>query len=194
MWFFGVLFLIVSVWGEIPRLETERLILRGVELSDAAETMEIIGDFEVVKLTAMNFCQTEEAALSYARFRLKEYEIGLALPWVVIEKGSGQMVGIASLFDLSRDQRRGEISYVLARSAWGKGYATEIAKELIRFGFNDLNLVRIQGSTHPENEASSKVLEKVGMQYEGLLRSYKMTQGKPSDRKMYAIINGRNYV
>ncbi|MES2345367.1 MAG: GNAT family N-acetyltransferase [Chlamydiota bacterium] len=170
---------------ETPALETKRLILRKLTIEDAQDLFAITSDKEVVKLTAINLQSTLEEAERYIESSLNQHT---TLPWIVLEKTTNVIVGLCTFFDLSIGQKRGEISFVFARSAWNKGYATETAQELIRFGFETLKLVRIQGSCHPDNNQSSRVLEKCGMQYEGLLRSYKIQQGKPSDRKMYAII------
>lgn len=74
-----------------------------------------------------------------------------------------------------------EIGYRLVRAAWGLGFATELARAMVARGFDDLNLARIIGVTHPDNHASQRVLTKIGMRDEGWGRYY------DSDLRLFAI-------
>ncbi len=172
---------------ELPVLETRRLILRTLTLEDTQAIFAMTSDIDVVCLTAIPLHHSYQEARECVMVHLELYAQEKILPWVVVEKSSNTIIGLCTFFDLSASQRRGEISYLFAKCAWNKGYATEVAKTLVTFGFEALQLARIQATCHPNNYQSDKVLQKIGMQYEGLLRNYKITQGKPSDRKMYAI-------
>jgi [ribosomal protein S5]-alanine N-acetyltransferase len=72
--------------------------------------------------------------------------------------------------------------------AWGKGYATESCKAIVDYGFATLHLNRIEASVDPENMASVAVLEKLGMQPEGLLRERVICNGQQRDRTMYGLL------
>lgn len=87
------------------------------------------------------------------------------------------------------DNHEGWSGYCLNRNFWGKGYATETAKVLLRFGFDQLNLHRIFATCDPANIASAHVLEKIGMQLEGHLREHKWAKGKWCDSLLYAILD-----
>ena len=80
------------------------------------------------------------------------------------------------------------MGYTIARAYWGLGYATEAARALIQFGFDRMHLVRIEAVCLPEHLASARVLQKAGMQFEGVLRSYQVWRGQPRDLHMYAIV------
>ena len=99
------------------------------------------------------------------------------------------LIGGCGIYLVSPEQREGYIGYVLNRNYWGKGYATETAKALLKFGFDQLNLHRISATCDPANTASAHVLEKIGMQYEGHLREHKWEKGKWVDSLQYAILD-----
>jgi len=87
--------------------------------------------------------------------------------WTVEEKPSGKVVGECGLLDKEVDGRAGvELVYVFARSAWGKGYATEMAAALKKYAFQKMGLRRLIALIEPENEGSERVAVKVGMHLE----------------------------
>jgi len=108
--------------------------------------------------------------------------------WRIDEKQSGEFVGMAGMF-LSNDRfRLGEILYKFFPDYWGKGYATEVARKLIIVGFEDLHLHKIEAGTDIENQASIRVLEKVGMTREGLRRKILPIRGEWKDGYLFAIV------
>ena len=87
--------------------------------------------------------------------------------WPVIEKKTGQIIGHSGVSDKEIDGRNElEIVYVLARSAWGKGFATEVAIALKDYAFNELSLKRVVALIDPDNLKSEMVATKVGLRYE----------------------------
>ena len=84
--------------------------------------------------------------------------------------------------------RVAEIGYVISKEYWGKGMTTEAVKEVVKFGFDQMDLVRIQAQCFTENQASARVLEKAGMVCEGILRKAMYIKGKHRDLKMYSIL------
>jgi ribosomal-protein-alanine N-acetyltransferase len=101
---------------------------------------------------------------------------------------SGEMIGAGRITIEDREHRRGDIGYVVRRNRWGHGYATEAASLLVRFGFDELDLHRISAVTHPDNRASARVLEKIGMKLEGRIRDHMRTQHGWRDSLLYAIV------
>jgi ribosomal-protein-alanine N-acetyltransferase len=84
--------------------------------------------------------------------------------------------------------RRAEIGYAISRRYWGQGLAVEAAQAMIAFGFRQMDLVRIEATCLPENMPSQRVMQKLGMQREGVLRSYEVWRGEPKDLVMYALV------
>ncbi len=108
--------------------------------------------------------------------------------WVVRLLNTKEEIGICG-FTLSNDRfNKGEIYYNLAPEHWGVGYATEIAKELIKFGFNEFKLHRIEAGVAVNNARSIKVLKKAGMAQEGRRRQILPIRGQWVDNFHFAII------
>ena len=99
-----------------------------------------------------------------------------------------QLAGKAGMNVMPQKYRRAEIYYVLNPKFWGRGIATEAAKTLVSFGFNELNLHRIEAGVATENIASINVLEKLGMTREGVGRKILPIRGKWVDNYAYSII------
>jgi RimJ/RimL family protein N-acetyltransferase len=110
------------------------------------------------------------------------YDLAVAL------KSTDRVIGGARLWIESAQHREGSIGYTLARASWGQGYAREVAAGLLRFGFEKLGLHRIHAIVEPENIASTRVLERVGMRHEGHLRDHRYAKGRWRDSLLYAIL------
>jgi RimJ/RimL family protein N-acetyltransferase len=108
------------------------------------------------------------------------YELGVEV--------AGELLGFCSLFDIRARPDSAMLAYALAFPAWGKGLATEAGQLLIRFGFTELGLYRIWATTAPTNDASQRVLQKLGMRKEGHLRRDKIIRGMRRDSILYAAL------
>jgi len=108
--------------------------------------------------------------------------------WKIVIKESGTFIGMAGL-TLSNDKfRLGEIYYKLMPEYWGKGYATEVSKALIKSGFEYFHLHKVEAGVAVDNVRSIKVLEKSGMTREGLRRKILPVRGRWIDNYHYAIV------
>jgi RimJ/RimL family protein N-acetyltransferase len=106
---------------------------------------------------------------------------------VTVQDGS-KVIGAGDINIRDVENRSGEISYIINPVYWGKGYATETAKQLLEFGFNILKLHRIYATCDPRNVASSRVLEKIGMKYEGRMREVLLIRDGWRDSSLYSIL------
>lgn len=110
-----------------------------------------------------------------------EYTLGVEL------RETGRLIGAASLFVRSAPLRAGEIGYFLHPDSWGRGLGTEIARLLLRTGFERFGLHRISATCDPRNVASARVLRKVGMHHEGRLRHAMLIRDGWRDSDVYGI-------
>ena len=108
----------------------------------------------------------------------------------VVLAGATDIVGAADLNVRSAEFRTGEIGYVLNPVVWGRGIGTEVARQLLRLGFERLNLHRIYATCDPKNLASARVLQKAGLTYEGRLRQNYLIRDGWRDSDLYAILEG----
>jgi GrpB-like predicted nucleotidyltransferase (UPF0157 family)/RimJ/RimL family protein N-acetyltransferase len=146
-------------------LDTNRLLLRTTELSDFDDILALRSDPEVMKYIGNGSIQSREQVkeslnliISYQR----EHRIGFCS---VFEKASGHFIGQAGLFHVNFDDKQPEIeiAYRLHTQYWGKGYATELAKALIYWGFEHLAVNKLIAIVDLKNLASQKVLKKAGL-------------------------------
>ncbi len=108
--------------------------------------------------------------------------------WGVVHKVDQKVIGLAGFIDWQIADTRAEIAHLLARNYWGQGYMTEAVRAVLAFGFRKMALNRIEALCEPENIGSVRVLEKVGMQLEGMLREYKFDKGVYHTVGIYAIL------
>ncbi len=106
----------------------------------------------------------------------------------MVDIESQALIGSAAVSVTNVEHRRGEIGCVLRHDYWSKGLATEAAGMLLRFGFGEMQLRRISATCHPDNHASSRVLEKAGLVFEGRMRSHMFVRGEWRDSLLYAVI------
>jgi ribosomal-protein-alanine N-acetyltransferase len=147
-------------------IETERLLLRELEESDTGTLAEIYSDLEVMRYVgkgiALDYAQTKKSVENWIKY-YERFKFG---NWATIEKGTWKFVGLCGLSWLP-DSYEIEVSYLFTKDSWGRGYATEAAKAILDYGFNQIGLRRIVALVYPQNEPSIHVLEKLGMKYEG---------------------------
>ena len=98
------------------------------------------------------------------------------------------MVGACGLVNWEAEHARAEVGFVLSREYWGRGLMAEAVRAMLRFGFERMNLNRIEARCIAENAASARVMEKAGMFYEGTLRQREYIKGAYRDIKLYAIL------
>ncbi len=108
--------------------------------------------------------------------------------FAIVTKNDGNLVGTAGLRDIDREHGQAELGFWFAVDCWGRGYATEAAQALIQFGFETLKLNRIYAHHMLRNPASGRVLEKVGMKKEGVLRERVRKWGVFEDVAILAVL------
>ena len=147
----------------MPELETARLHLRLFTLDDLDALARIFGDPDVIRHVGTGQpASREETAKALHSFIRHWQQHGFGR-WAVVEKEHGVLIGYGGLRSLFGTP---EVTYLLAKSYWGRGLATEVARACLRYGFSELASERIVALTKLENIASQRVLQKVGMKYE----------------------------
>lgn len=94
------------------------------------------------------------------------------IPFCRLNRKSKECIGQIAYFSVDTENQHGEIEYVIGPAFQGKGYATEMTKAVIAFGFDKINFNRIEIDCRTENEASRRVIEKCGLTYEGVFRDF----------------------
>jgi [ribosomal protein S5]-alanine N-acetyltransferase len=172
-----------------PELKTKRLTLRQITDADAAAYYGAISALPHTSAwrdsgEAQSLKNTHAAIRSYNNYFKRAKTI---IPWVVVDQNA-DLAGFVKLFDIQY-RSKAEIGYWLAEPLWGKGLMPEAIEAVVTFAFDQLGLHRIYATTHVDNRASQRVLEKVGFKKEGVLRMHGRLQGKWADSVMYGLLN-----
>ena len=126
----------------------------------------------------------------FLRAAIRQYRRGLPASFAITLRDSGRMIGTIGFMWINTDYKSAEVGYSLSRDYWNQGIMTEALREVVRFGFEELGLNRIEAQHETSNPASGKVMAHVGMQYEGILRQRIKNKGRYVDVALYAILRG----
>lgn len=177
-----------DIFRNLKTLETERLILRKMTLEDAEDMFEYASDPDVAKYTTWDAHQSIKDSKFFLEIVVERYKNRQITDWGIVHKEEGKLIGTCGFAECHLFHSRAEIGYALSRKYWRQGYMSEAVTAIIRFGFQTMNLNRIEARCEVENIASARVMEKVGMQFEGILRQHIFTKGKYCDLKIYSIL------
>lgn len=168
-------------------IATERLTLRSLTLDDAADLFAYASDPEMAAFVEWPQHETIADSNIHIRRMLAHHAAG-NYHWGITERNDGRLIGSCGFVATAPAHRRAEIIYAVARHRWGEGIATEAVAAVIRFGFMDLDLNRIEARCLPEHVASRRVMVKLGMSFEGVLRQHVLMKGRFVDLAMYAVL------
>lgn len=148
-----------------PIIETERIILRQFTLDDIDAVFEFGSNKTVNKYTGdVSLKNKAEAENIIENINFKDYKKYGYGRWAVVFKETNKVIGFAGLKFLPEFNET-DIGFRFLPDYWNKGIATEVSKEIIKYGFENFNLNRIIGIADPKNIGSCKVLEKIGMTF-----------------------------
>ncbi len=171
------------------RIETERLTLRPPLPQDADEVQRLAGDFRIADVTrSIPHPYPPELAQQWIERCAQDWLDGKAASFVIIETGSGQLVGSITLKDIGRGEA--EVGYWFGVPYWSRGYASEACNALVEFAFRHLRLRRLHASHLARNPQSGRVLFKAGFRHLGLGHSECGCQGKLEPVELYERVSG----
>ena len=171
---------------------TDRLLLRRLKLEDAPHIVTFAGDYDVAKMTLnIPHPYPPDEAMPFIKRSYKTWEEGTAYSFAIVLGTTDIFMGVIGLRP-HMQHRRADVGYWIGKSFWGHGYMTEALERIIQFGFEDLDLNRIDAGYRVDNSASGRVMEKAGMEYEGTFRQYAMRDDEYMDLSYRAILR-ENY-
>lgn len=176
-----------------PEIYTKRLFLRKISSKDAETLFKYWSDPEVTKYLNVTTFKNIEQAFSLIRLLNGLYRKKEGIRWGIVTKKDNEIIGTCGFNNWIKKSSRGEIGYELGRKYWGKGYATEAVREILKYGFKNMNLNRIEAFTVPQASASINLLEKLGFKKEGMLREYGYWNGKYWDENVYSLLK-KDYI
>jgi [ribosomal protein S5]-alanine N-acetyltransferase len=172
----------------LPTLDTPRLRLRPFTLDDAPALARICADRDVAKttLTLPHPYQLSDAT-TWIPKHTANFEAGAAMTLAITMRDLGILVGNVGL-TIHPDHHSAEMGYLIGKAYWGRGYCTEAAHAVLAYAFSALKLNRIYASHFATNPASGRVMQKIGMTYEGRRRQHYFRFGQFVDAVQYGIL------
>lgn len=171
----------------MPKLSTERLVLRPFCLYDVKQYFRLASDPEVLDTTDMPHLIDEDAAREWVMSHGDGWKERSELFLLITSKETREIMGSISLFTYDR-HRKADIGYWVVPHLWGNGYATEAAGAVIEYAFNDLKLHKLEANHLERNAVSGRVLEKLGFVLEGVLRDGYLKDDKFENLKLYGLL------
>jgi len=171
-------------------LETDRMELVEVTLDHIPHFFRLHSYPQVDEFNTMGIPASTDITLGVLQSAIDDQQNAerSKIIWAVFLKSDGSFIGELGLSYSGAKYRRGHIHYLLDPNYWGNGYATELVRALLEFGFKKFNMHRIEAGVATENKASIRVLEKAGMQLEGRHRKILPIRGQWVDNYHYAIV------
>ena len=168
-------------------LETERLVLTPVTAADAALVYPVMADPEV--MAHMDSIEVDDAdqVLAFVEGQVGEMERGEAFYWSVRLAADGTYLGSCDLSDIDWRHHRAEVGFVLSRPAWGQGYGYEAMQAVLGHAAS-LGFRRLWARTLVGNNASDKLLVKLGFEQEGYMRGHVDRDGDRRDVRLWGLL------
>lgn len=175
--------------AQAREMQSTRLRLREFQLSDYKMVHSYASDADLVKFMPWGpNTENETRAFLTRNFKYQSDIPRKNFDMAITDASTGEYLGSAGLMVRSYESGVGFIGYILKREAHGKGYATEASEALLKFGFETLGLHRIEATCDEKNAASFKVMQRIGMHKEGLLRDNMMVKGSRRSTYICAIL------
>ncbi|MEM7034142.1 MAG: GNAT family protein [Chloroflexota bacterium] len=168
-----------------PTFDLDQFILRPLQAGDAADWYAYLSNPNVVQFTSWDVSSVD-AVSSIIQFCLDGYTHKKSCRWALAEKASHHLIGTCGLFYWQEAHSLAEIGYDLHPDYWGRGLMTSAVECVLKWGFDILEINRIQATVMVGNSGSIRILEKTSFQKEGRLRHYKICRGEAKDFWMYA--------
>lgn len=179
---------IYKIFSNIPQLMTERLILRKMLVKDTDDMYEYARRADVTKYLTWNPHPNRSYTKEYLEYVATRYSAGEFYDWAVTEASEGKMIGTCGFTRFDYQSNSAEVGYVLNPAYWGHEYAPEALVAVIKYGFEELKLNRIEARHIEGNCSSRRVMEKAGMSYEGTLRSSLLVKNEYKDVCVCSIL------
>lgn len=177
-----------SIWETFPTLETERLVLRQIVPADAEDIFKIFSDPATMQYWSCRPYRSLDQASRLVESMARQVREGAGIHWAITLRGEGRLLGKCGYNEWRKVHRRGDISYIVAREQWGKGLVSEALGALLDYGFDRMNLHSIEAGVTPGNDASTRMLTRLGFQPEGHLRESFLVEDEFVDSLIYSLL------
>lgn len=176
-----------SLFAVFPVLESERLVLVEIQQEHLNDIFKLFGDPRVTEFYNIKTFRAPEDGQVYLDWFRNRFKDRLGIRWGIQIKGTSGIAGTIG-FNNFTIRHRANIGYDLQSAYWNRGYMTEALELVVRFGFEVLQVNRIEAEVMVGNTVSGKLLEKLGFKWEGVLRDWMYWDQRYFDMAMYALL------
>lgn len=182
----------LACFDKFPVIETERLQLRELLEADAVSVFAVFQSPEVTKFYDVEtMTEVASAAAMIARLRQRYAERG-GIRWAVIDREHENFVGTIGINSINVFAHKAVVGYEISRASWGRGFATEALRSVVKFCHDYVELNRIEAAVMHGNEASVRVLQRIGFAEEGVMRAYGYWKGAYHDLRIFSVLRPRS--
>ena len=180
---------IKKVFQQFPQIETKNLILRKINPADSRAIFDILSDIKVTEYYDDDAFTDIAQAIDQIEAWENGYKNSFCIRWGIIQKYDGAIIGSCGYYGIHAWNLRASFGYELASEYWRQGIMTEALRAMISFGFDEMGLNRIDAVVMPGNNASIRMLERLGFHNEGRLEAYEKWGSKGFvDLFMFAML------
>jgi [ribosomal protein S5]-alanine N-acetyltransferase len=172
-----------------PQLTTENLLLRQIIPADQQFIFEGLSHPEVISFYGVQYSSYEATGAQMEWYR-KMWTEGSGISWKIVAKSSGEDAGVISVYNYKQEHNKAEVGFWLLPSCWNKGIASEALKAVIGYWQTAKKINRLEAFVEEDNNASAKLLEKMGFAYEGTMRDCEIKNGRYISLLIYALLHG----
>jgi [ribosomal protein S5]-alanine N-acetyltransferase len=171
-----------------PVLETERLILRQLRLEDSIDLYNYFSKDEVTEYYDLESFTEQKQAEDLIKNWNEKFNKLVGIRWGITLKTEDRIIGTCGFHNWSKEHFKAEIGYELTPEYWQQGIMTEVLRSVIKYGFEDLGLNRVEALIDTDNISSRKLLEKLGFSEEGLLKEYFFEKKRFVDAVIFSVL------
>ncbi|SFB94417.1 ribosomal-protein-alanine N-acetyltransferase [Bacillus sp. OV322] len=169
-------------------LKTERLVLREIKESDANDLFASFSRDDVTKFYGQDSMREIEQARKLIEFFAESRRNKRGIRWGIQRKGQNGLIGSIGFNNIALSHKRAEIGYEIHPDFWRMGFASEAIEAVLSYGFFHMELNRIGAIVYIENDASNRLLQKLGFEKEGVLKEYMHQNNRFYDVTMYGLL------
>lgn len=175
------------------KLETDRLIIRDNIKTDLNDLYELTSDAQAMRFMKSTKIETIREAKRNLKISIRESKRKDRVKYyfAIIDKSTAEYVGAIGYVVEAKDGNSGkvvELGYFIKKQFWNKGYVTEAGQAVMRYAFEEDNVEKIEASCLEENRASERIMMKLGLTQEGLLKKHQLHEGRLKNRLLYGIV------
>ena len=170
------------------RLATARLDLRSLEAADTDAVFALRSDPVIQRYGSHPAWTERQTAVDYIERNIRAMAAGTDAQFAIVRRADAAVLGTCTLYRLDTQSRLAQVGYALLASEWGQGYAGEAVARMLDWGFDQLDLNRVEADIDPRNAASVRAMERLGFTLEGHLRERWIVAGEVCDSLIYGLL------